>query len=156
MRKTQGILRSAAHSTRGGTEAHGVTFSPSVSGIAYVLVAVQSVMHVGFFATSWTAANWSPLSFTVPWNQLKFMSIECMTLILFPQVLLKLAMTKFFRAVLKIRRDDIQPKAQCSVQISSSQYTYPTHTCFVPLHNKHSVWHIFLWCPYQVTDTKFR
>ena len=39
-------------------------------------VAVQSLSCVQLFATPWTAACQAPLSFTVSWSLLKFMSIE--------------------------------------------------------------------------------
>ena len=37
---------------------------------------VQSLSRVRLFATSWTAAPQAPLSFTVSWSFLQFMSIE--------------------------------------------------------------------------------
>ena len=41
---------------------------------------VQSLGSVQLFATPWTAAHQAPLSFTVSWSLLKFMSIESVTL----------------------------------------------------------------------------
>ena len=40
------------------------------------LFVVQSLRHVRFFATSWTAACQPALSFTISWSLLKLMSIE--------------------------------------------------------------------------------
>ena len=40
------------------------------------IVVVQSLSHVRIFATPWTAAHQSSLSFTISWSLLKFMSIE--------------------------------------------------------------------------------
>ena len=37
---------------------------------------VQSLSHVRFFATPWTAAHQASLSFTISWSLLKLMSIE--------------------------------------------------------------------------------
>ena len=39
-------------------------------------VVVQSLSHVWFFATSWTAAHQVSLSFTISWSLLKLLSIE--------------------------------------------------------------------------------
>ena len=57
---------------------------------------VQSLSHVQFFMTSWTAAHQAPLFFTTSWSLLKFMSIEsvmlsnhlilCCPLILLPSI----------------------------------------------------------------------
>ena len=44
--------------------------------VANFYVAVQSLSHVYLFATSWTAAQQAPLSFTVSWSLLKLMSIK--------------------------------------------------------------------------------
>ena len=41
-----------------------------------VLLFSQSLNHVQVFATPWTAARQSPLSFTISWSLLKFMCIE--------------------------------------------------------------------------------
>ena len=41
-----------------------------------VKVKVKSLSRVWLFATPWTAAHQAPLSFTVSWNLLRFMSIE--------------------------------------------------------------------------------
>ena len=43
-------------------------------------VAVQSLSHVQFFVTSWTAAHQASLSFTISRSLLKFMSIESVIL----------------------------------------------------------------------------
>ena len=43
-------------------------------------VAVQSLRHVCLFVTPWTAASQAPLSSTIAWNLLKFISIELVTL----------------------------------------------------------------------------
>ena len=40
----------------------------------YLLVVVQSLSHVWLFATPWTAARQAPMSFTISWSLLKFMS----------------------------------------------------------------------------------
>ena len=45
-----------------------------------LFVVVQSLSHVGLFATPWTAACQSPLSSTVSWSLLKFMSFELVLL----------------------------------------------------------------------------
>ena len=39
-------------------------------------IVVQSLSHVQFFATPWTAARQASLSFTISWSLLKLMSIE--------------------------------------------------------------------------------
>ena len=62
-----------------------------------LLVVVQSLHHVQFFVTSWTAACQASLSFTISWRFLKLMSIEsvmppnhlilCRLLLLLPQSL---------------------------------------------------------------------
>ena len=40
------------------------------------VLVVQSLSHVQFFVTSWTAAHQAHLSFSISWTLLKFMSIE--------------------------------------------------------------------------------
>ena len=40
------------------------------------IVVVQSLGHVRFFATQWTAARQTSLSFSISWSLLKLMSIE--------------------------------------------------------------------------------
>ena len=56
------------------------------------IVVVQSLSHVQLFVTPWTAAHQPPLSFTISWSLLKFMSIEsvmpCNHLILWCPLLL--------------------------------------------------------------------
>ena len=42
----------------------------------YFVVIVQSLSHFQLFETPWTAACQAPLSFTISWSLLKFMSIE--------------------------------------------------------------------------------
>ena len=42
----------------------------------WIFVVVQLLSHVQLIATPWTAACQAPLSFTVSWNLLRFMSIE--------------------------------------------------------------------------------
>ena len=42
----------------------------------FFLIVVQSLSHVQFFATSWTAARQAPLSFTISCSLLRLMSIE--------------------------------------------------------------------------------
>ena len=44
--------------------------------IISLFVVVQALSCVQLFATPWTAAHESPLSFTISWNLLKFRSIE--------------------------------------------------------------------------------
>ena len=39
-------------------------------------IVVQSLSHIQFFATPWTAARQASLSFTISWSLLKLMSIE--------------------------------------------------------------------------------
>ena len=41
---------------------------------------VQSLSHIGLFVTPWTAASQAPVSFTVSWSLLQFMSIELVML----------------------------------------------------------------------------
>ena len=40
------------------------------------VVVVQSLGRVRLFTTPWTAAHQAPLSFTISWSLLKFMSID--------------------------------------------------------------------------------
>ena len=42
---------------------------------------VQLLSHVQFFAAPWTAAFQVPLSITISWSSLKFMSIESVMLV---------------------------------------------------------------------------
>ena len=42
----------------------------------YNYVVVQSLSHVCFFVTLWTAAFQAPVSFTIAWSFLRFMYIE--------------------------------------------------------------------------------
>ena len=42
----------------------------------YFVVIVQSLSHVHLFETPWTAVRQAPLSFTVSWSLLIFMSTE--------------------------------------------------------------------------------
>ena len=44
------------------------------------MVVVQLLSRVLLFVTLWTAARQAPLSFTIPWNLLRFMSIELVML----------------------------------------------------------------------------
>ena len=44
----------------------------------YIYLVIQSLSHVWFFATPWTAACQASLSFTISWSLLKLMSIELM------------------------------------------------------------------------------
>ena len=44
------------------------------------VVVVQFLSHVRFFVTPWTAASQTPLSFTISWRLLRFMSIELVML----------------------------------------------------------------------------
>ena len=53
---------------------------PKTAGTLLPLVVVQSLGAVQLFATPWTAASQAPLSSTVSWSLLKFMSIELMML----------------------------------------------------------------------------
>ena len=47
----------------------------------YNIVVVQSPIHIWLFATPWTVACQSPLSFTIPWSLLRFMFIESVMLL---------------------------------------------------------------------------
>ena len=47
----------------------------------YNIVVVKLPSHVWLFATPWTAACQAPLSFTIPWSLLRFMSIESVMLL---------------------------------------------------------------------------
>ena len=49
---------------------------PSIQSIAEVIIVVQSLSHVWFFVTPWTAACHASLSFTISRSLLKLMSIE--------------------------------------------------------------------------------
>ena len=49
-------------------------------GKPWFVVTVQSLSRVQFFAIPWTAACQTPLSFTISWNLLRFMSIESVML----------------------------------------------------------------------------
>ena len=65
-----------------------------------VVVVVQSFNHVRVFVTPWTAACQAPLSSTISWSLLKFMSIEslmlsnhltlCRPLLLLPSIFLSI------------------------------------------------------------------
>ena len=46
----------------------------------YVVVVLQSLSHIQLFATPWTAAHQAPMSTTISWNLLKFMSMESVML----------------------------------------------------------------------------
>ena len=48
--------------------------------VAWFVVVVQSLSRVQLFVTSWTVACQAPLSSTVSWSLLKFMSIELLML----------------------------------------------------------------------------
>ena len=48
--------------------------------IKILIVTVQLLSHVRLFSTPWTIACQAPLSFTVSWSLLKFMSIESVML----------------------------------------------------------------------------
>ena len=48
--------------------------------VAWFVVVVQSLSRVQLFVTSWTVACQAPLSSTVSWSLLKFMSIELVVL----------------------------------------------------------------------------
>ena len=53
-----------------------MTFSPNL----FTSFAVQSLSHVWLSATPWTEAGQAPLSFTISWSLLRFMSIELVIL----------------------------------------------------------------------------
>ena len=56
---------------------HSVTGKPFLfKGLKFRLIVIQSLSHVRFFATPWTAACQASLSFTITWSLLKIMSIE--------------------------------------------------------------------------------
>ena len=55
----------------------GGFFTTAPSGMVIV---VQLLSHVQLFATPWTAICQAPLSFTISWSLLKFMSIESVIL----------------------------------------------------------------------------
>ena len=44
------------------------------------VVVVQFLSHVRLFVTPWTAASQTPLSFTISWRLLRFVSIELVML----------------------------------------------------------------------------
>ena len=52
---------------------------PTSFSVVFPIVVVQSLSHVGL-CNPWTAAHQAPLSFTISWNLLKFMSIESVML----------------------------------------------------------------------------
>ena len=47
-----------------------------ITGYYTAVIVVQSLNHVWIFATSWNAAHWVSLSFTVSWSLLKLMTID--------------------------------------------------------------------------------
>ena len=53
---------------------------PSEGFLKIIVVVVQLLSHVRFFATPWTAARQAPLSFAVSRSLLKFMSIDLVML----------------------------------------------------------------------------
>ena len=71
-------------------------YSSTPGSLLFTLVVVQSLSHVWFFATPWTAATQAPMSSTVSQSLLKFMSIEsvmlssclilCCPLLLWPSI----------------------------------------------------------------------
>ena len=67
---TQLHIRSPGPSTLKSTADVTLSFLLEDTGV------VQSLSHVGLFATPWTAARQASLSFTIPRSLLKFMSIE--------------------------------------------------------------------------------
>ena len=44
--------------------------------LKFIILVVQSLIHVQLFTTPWTAERQASLSFTIPWSLLKLMSIE--------------------------------------------------------------------------------
>ena len=51
-------------------------FLAGLSGSSEYIFVVQLLSHVQFFSTPCTVAHQAPLSFTISWSLLKFMSIE--------------------------------------------------------------------------------
>ena len=51
-----------------------------IISLSLIAVVIQSLSHVWFFETPWTAACQASLSFTTSWSLLKFMSIESVML----------------------------------------------------------------------------
>ena len=47
----------------------------------YIFVVVQLLSHVQIFVTPWTAARQAPLSSTVSWSLLEFMSVESVAIL---------------------------------------------------------------------------
>ena len=61
-------------------EPQGLRVREDVVPYRVVVVVVQSLSHLQLFVTPWTVAHKTPLSFTVSWSLLKFMSIESVML----------------------------------------------------------------------------
>ena len=61
-------------------ELAGRTVMGKKSISCFVVVVVQSLSPVWLFVTPWTAACQAPLSFTISWSWLRFMSFELMML----------------------------------------------------------------------------
>ena len=92
-------------------------------GLTHIVVVVQLLSHVQLVVTPWTAACQAPLSFTVSWNLLKFMSIESVMpsnhLILCPLLLL----SSVFPSIRVFSNElalPIKLSKYCSFSISSS------------------------------------
>ena len=61
-------------------EPQGLRVREDVVPYRVVVVVVQSLSHLQLFVTPWTVAHKTPLSSTVSWSLLKFMSIESVML----------------------------------------------------------------------------
>ena len=57
-----------------GSQASDTT--EQLSQAQYIFVVIQLLSCVGLFVTLWTAAHQVPLSFTISWSLLKFMTTE--------------------------------------------------------------------------------
>ena len=55
---------------------HGIFMLTITCPFHELFVVIDSLSHIGLFVTPWTATGQAPLSLTVSWTLLKFMSIE--------------------------------------------------------------------------------
>ena len=95
---------------------------------------VQSLSHVWLFATPWTAAHQAPLSFTISWTLLKFMSIKSVMLsnhlILCHPLLLLLSVFPSIRVF--SNESTPQVAKELELQLSHHCSLLPSKSCFLP------------------------
>ena len=63
---------------QGGPSAERFKWASDLQQVAVEIVAVQSLSHVQFFESPWTAAHQASLFFTISWSLLRLMPIESM------------------------------------------------------------------------------